>query len=119
MEHTTKRHSLNKNQIHLLKLIYKFRFATSLLIARYKEAGSIRSTNTSLTTLVESGHLDRRFTSEYNLLHKPAEYFLTTKAIKLLSTKEPNLNKLSLTRMRANNSVGELFINRQLLAFEA
>lgn len=77
------RSNLNPNQIHLLTLLYKFRFITPKLIAAYKKS-SLSSTNHSLAVLMSRGYIERNFFSRYRIQGKAAEYYLSAKGIAYL-----------------------------------
>jgi predicted transcriptional regulator len=117
MQKPVKRNNLNAKQIHLLTLIYKFRFVSSALIAEYSGLVSERVVNIAFSILRDQNFIDRRYTAEYRLAHKPAEYYLATKGIKLLAQPHYKLNTKVLLRMRRNPSLSDPFIKHYLTVF--
>lgn len=107
--------NLNANQIHLLKIIYKFRFATTDQIAKYKVV-SKRAVNNALTILLDQGYIARRYDSSYKLLGKSARYYLAPKALKLLRDQH-GLNEGVLHSRYKDKSVSEPFIKHNLSVF--
>ena len=107
---------LNAKQIRLLKLIYKFRFVTADLLAR-RLSLSRRSINKSLVVLLDRGYVDRKYDSSYNLLGKPASYYLAPKAIKLLRD-EHGLNRQSLNARFYDSKRTDRFIDSSIRIFD-
>lgn len=118
MKKTTRRNNLNNNQIHILKLMYKFRFVTSSLLAQYKGLSTYRVINSALGILRDQRYIDRHFTSEYKLQRRSAEYYLDHEAIRLLR-KEYGFNEKGLGWMYKNNTVNPDFIQHHLNVFQA
>jgi len=88
---TMKRHNkLSEKQINVLITIYRFRFITIPLLAKYNEVSN-QSTAGSLKVLEEMGLIEKRYTSSYKLQGKAARYFLSPKAIKLFQ----NINDIN------------------------
>lgn len=86
MHHTPKyRWRLNEQQIEVLNLLYKFRFATSDLIAVYfgKKNGSY--VYKRLSILHEQKFIGKRFDGKYRIQGKPAVYYLTPNGMRMLN----------------------------------
>ena len=109
--------NLNSNQIHLLKIIYKFRFVTAGLVADYKGV-SKAAVNKALPILLDQGYISRRYNSTYRLHGRSAEYYLAPKAIKLLRD-EHGLSDGVLHARYKDKSVGEPFVEHTLGIFRA
>lgn len=109
---SSRRNALNVHQIHLLKVVYKFRFVTESLLARYKGV-SRASVNYALAILRDQGLIDRRFERSYKLAGKSASYYLTSKAIRVLQT-HLELNDRSRNATYRNAAVSDAFIDEQL-----
>ena len=92
---TMKRHNkLSEKQINILITIYRFRFITIPLLAKYNEVSN-QSIAGSLKVLEEMGLIEKRYTSSYRIQGKAARYFLSPKAIKLFKDNE-DINQHSL-----------------------
>ena len=114
MTELTKKPSINltTQQLHILKIIYKFRFVTSNLIAKYRDV-RINTTNEALAVLLQKGLIARRYDKSYKLLGKGARYFLTPNASKLLKP-EPNINERVLHARYKDKTVGESFVEQAI-----
>ncbi|HSW91250.1 MAG TPA: replication-relaxation family protein [Candidatus Saccharimonadales bacterium] len=73
------RKKLNKEQIAVLHLLYKFRFASSEQIAAYQEKPSSKSIQKRLKILEDQGFIAKRYDKSYKLKGKPAAYYLLPK----------------------------------------
>lgn len=70
------RNTLNKGQITVLELLYKFRFGSSDLLAEYFEKPSGVYLYKRLNILIERGLVGKRYDSSYRLRGLPAAYYL-------------------------------------------
>ena len=104
--------NLNDNQIHLLQLIYKFRFVTVPLLTEHRQVDRA-ATKRTLKVLLDRGYIGRRYDKSYKLQGKPASYYLTKKAIRLLRN-DYELNEGVLHTLYKNTVVGEPFIHQCL-----
>lgn len=102
---------LTTQQLHLLKIIYKFRFVTADLVAKYKNV-STRATNEALSILLQRKTISRRFDKTYKLLGKSARYYLAPQALKLL--KANGLNESVLHARYKDRSVSEQFVEHTI-----
>ena len=107
MNSVKRNNKLSEKQINVLIVIYRFRFITIPLLAKYNEVSN-QSTAGSLKVLEEMGLIEKRYTSSYKLQGKAARYFLSPKAIKLFQDNN-NINQHSLN----------LFYKTKLLSEEA
>lgn len=86
------RRSLNQSQIQLLQTLYKFRFATSYLIAKSQGSKYPRVILARLRVLVDQGYIRQNYDSSYKIKGRPATYFLRLKGIRYLK-QQPYANK--------------------------
>lgn len=107
--------NLNSKQVHLLKLIYRFRFVTADLVASYKHI-SKRAVNDAFSILLKQEYIARHYNSSYRLHGKSARYYLAPKALKLLRDKY-ELDKDVLHASYKDKSVSEAFIDHNLGIF--
>ena len=115
---SVKRYSLNTKQLQLLKRLYKFRFATTALLAAYKGTNQT-GVNKALKRLYAQGYVDRLYDSSYRIKGKEAIYFLAPKSIKLLGSKPHSLNKQVLHAMYKNKLLKSSFVEHNLDVFRA
>lgn len=78
------RKKLNQKQIELMHVLYRFRFATTELIAEYQGKKNGTRVYPRIMTLVEQGYIGRNFEPEYRKLDKPATYFLLPRGVSAL-----------------------------------
>ena len=116
MKPTTHKQTLNQKQIRLLKLIYKFRYITSIQISKYELLTS-RAINYRLEVLADQGYIGIFFDKSYKLSGKPARYYLTLKGINFLKT-EKGINLHSLKLMYKNKSISSVSIDHHLLILD-
>ena len=114
---TYKTYELNDKQITLLKVLYKFRFATNQLIAEYLH--KTRSTiNESMLILHDRGLVDRHYSKDSIIDRKPATYFLTPKGVKALKS-SIQLHEGVIRSYYKNKTVSENFIQHNITVFAA
>src|ERR1035438_7430760 len=109
---TTKHYPLNAKQIHTLKLIYKFRFINSTLLAKYKGINRI-NTHKALKILLDQEYIARDYRSEYRIDRIGAKYYLAPKALRLLKD-EHQLNEKTLLNMYKNKNVSSVFADHNI-----
>lgn len=108
MAETRKRYSLNPKQLHILMLLYKFRFITIPLLTTYKNLKS-NSLQRTFNILLEEKYVGRRFDVTYKIDRKPAIYYLTAKGIAILKA-DPRFNSVTLHSYYKNKSVSDVFM---------
>lgn len=81
------RRPLNDNQLLLLNTLYKFRFATIKLISESQKANP-RVISSRLKILVDQDYIAMNYDGSYRIKGRPATYYLTTKAVRHLRTKD-------------------------------
>lgn len=107
---------LTAQQIHLLKILYKFRFITAELAGQYKGV-STRAANIALGILLKNELVHRRYDKSYKLLGKAARYYLAPKALKLLRD-EHGLNSAVLHARYKDAYVSEAFVDHTIKIVE-
>ena len=107
MNSVKRNNKLSEKQINVLITIYRFRFITIPLLAKYNEVSN-QSMAGSIKVLEEAGLVNKRYNSSYKLQGKAARYFLSPKAIKLFQESD-DINQHSLN----------LFYKTKLLSEEA
>jgi hypothetical protein len=73
-----------KKQLALLHMIYRFRFVTSELAARYQDVGTKTNMRRRLAILEEQGYISRKYESAYRLRGQHASYCLLPVGMKAL-----------------------------------
>jgi len=94
MNSVKRNNKLSEKQINVLITIYRFRFITIPLLAKYNEVSN-QSIAGSIKVLEEAGLVNKRYNSSYKLQGKAARYFLSPKAIKLFQESD-DINQHSL-----------------------
>ena len=107
---------LTAQQIHLLKILYKFRFITAELAGQYKGV-STRAANIALGILLKNELVYRRYDKSYKLLGKAARYYLAPKALKHLRD-EYGLNSAVLHARYKDAHVSEAFVDHTIKIVE-
>lgn len=112
MAETRKRYSLNPKQLHILMLLYKFRFITIPLLTTYKNLKS-NSLQRTFDILLEEKYVGRRFDVTYKIDRKPAIYYLTAKGVAILKA-DPRFNPTVLHSYYKNKSISDTFIQHAI-----
>lgn len=90
---TRTRKNPTSKQLAVLKLLYRFRFGTTDLLARALELKDGRYIHTRLEALVEQEYIGKNYDSTYKLDGKPATYYLLPKAFKALKQQHKAIGK--------------------------
>lgn len=110
------RKALSEKQIYLLKLLYKFRFGTSVLLAGNNSQSAVIGMNQRLKILFDQECIGRNYDSSHHLPNRPANYYLKPNAIRLLKS-HPGLAHSVLQNAYKDKSAGQAFINHCLSMF--
>jgi hypothetical protein len=111
--------SLNTKQLDILRLLYRFRFATTHLLTQALNTKSKNKMNERLKVLLDQEYIGRNFNTEYRLLRKHASYHLLPKGIDALKRIPDNKFDTSvLHNIYKDKSASEQFINHCLGVFE-
>lgn len=103
-------------QNELLKLLYKFRYANSQLLATHRNK-STTAINKTLTILLNRKFIGRNYNQNYKLAGRGAEYYLINAGIRYLR-ETYHLNEAVLHAMYKNKSIGQPFVQKCLLIYE-
>lgn len=103
---------LNKQQLHILTLLYKFRYATIPLLTEYKNLKS-NSTQRTFNILLEQEYIGRKFDISYKIDRKPAIYYLAKKGIARLAS-DDRFNPSVLHAYYKNKSLSDLFMQHTI-----
>jgi hypothetical protein len=106
---------LNKLQIELLQVLYKFRFATADLISEY-QGQTTRNSNVRLKNLLGQEYIGRNYDDGYRIRHRPATYYLLPKAVRFLKT-NPGLDAKGLHLGYYSRNAKPEFVNHWLRMF--
>lgn len=85
-EEKQKDRKLNKGQVAVLELLYRYRFTTSELLAKAENQKYLQVTRSRLLTLEKQGYIGRRYDSSYKLLGKFAAFYLLPKGLQYLKS---------------------------------
>jgi protein involved in plasmid replication-relaxation len=115
----THRKALNKSQLQILYLLYKFRFGTTELFVKSQNNKISRQyMNVRLRILCEQEYIGRKYDSSYKLSGKPATYHLLPKGIKLLKQRPDDFNPKVLKNIGNDRWAKARFINHCLVVFD-
>lgn len=110
------RKKLNAQQIEVLSLLYKFRFGTNDLFARYFGKKNRSFAYKRLTILQEQGLIAKRFEPSYRLQGKPAAYYLLPEGARVLQKHKPD-RPINIKAIYKDKVVSEDFIDYCLKVF--
>lgn len=106
------RRKLNPAQLEVLKLLYRFRFASSDVIAQYFGKSSGVFVYKRLKILQEQGYIIKRFDSSYRIQGKPATYCLSPMGGRMLQENEPHDTTINIKGLYKNKTNSEAFVRR-------
>lgn len=86
VEEKKKERKLNKGQVAVLKLLYRYRFTTSELLAKAEGQKHLQVTRSRLEVLEKQGYIHRRYDNSYKLRGRFAAYCLTAKGLSYLKS---------------------------------
>lgn len=115
------RRPLNTEQIQILELLYKFRFATVAILKTYfSESNPGMNVFKRLEILEQQGFIAKRYFDNYRLLHKPVAYYLSPAgARKLVEHRDENdTDEIKIKTIYRDGIVREQFIMHCLAVFE-
>jgi len=82
------RRPLNDEQLAVLRLLYRFRFGSGRYIADYLGKNTVKVVQHKLKILEDQGFISKRYTKDYKLAGRPAEYYLTPKGARALMARD-------------------------------
>lgn len=108
-------------QLAVLKLLYRFRFGTTDLLARALDLKDGRYIHTRLEALVSQEYIGKNYDSAYKLQGKSATYYLLPKAFKALRQQHKvtgkELSDKTLRNAYKDKEASNEFIARKLAVF--
>jgi hypothetical protein len=110
------RKKLNQEQLAVLQLLYRFRFASSEQIATYSQKKTSKFVQKRLKILEDQELIAKRYDKSYKLKGKPAAYYLTPKGARTLeanTTRKPD-EPITIKRIYKDKDVSEDFIEHCL-----
>jgi len=107
---------LNQNQLDVLLLLYKFRFATSNLLTQKLKLQHRNSINSRLQILKDQQYIGRKYDKSYKLMNKPASYFMLPNGFAVLRGMDGISNNV-LKNMYKDASATDAFTERSLVIF--
>lgn len=107
--------SLNSKQLHLLRLIYKFRFVTVEMLNKSGNRNQADVLRRRLNLLTNQGYIYRKYDSSYRLQNKPAEYCLDTGGINALRKENASSRALNAAYKDRNANPGFIEHNFNIL----
>jgi len=110
------RKSLNPGQLQVLRLLYKYRFATTELLAQYQEQKYKQVIYSRLKILLEQEYLGQNYDASYKLQGKQASYYLLTKGTNVLK-EEHKFNPDILRASLKDRNASDRFITHSLNVF--
>lgn len=108
------RKKLNQEQLTVLELLHKFRFASNDLIAQYFGKKDRSFAFKRLKILQEQGYIAKRFDDSYRLRAKPAAYYLMPAGARQLRVLNPNI---SIKNLYKNPTASERLVEDSLDLF--
>jgi hypothetical protein len=109
---------LNDKQLVILRLLYRFRFATSDLLTQTIGIKDKNKMNQRLRLLVKQGYIGRTYKPEYRLRGQPASYHLLPKGVKALrQVPGDQYDEKVLHNAHKNKSASDQFIDHWLAVF--
>lgn len=115
---STHRKPLNSKQLAILRLLYRFRFATTELLTLALETKSKSKMNERLKILLEQEYIGRKYEPEYRLLRKHASYYLLPKGMNALKGSDGNYDKAILHNIHKDKTASDQFIDHSLNVFK-
>ncbi len=110
------RRPLNKNQIHIINLLYKFRYINSRQFAKYLNVNP-RVANERLRILLDQDYLGRFYDKSYKLKGDPAIYYLRPKSLAFLKT-QTYFNHDAIFIHYRNKISSQTLINHHIKVFD-
>lgn len=106
------RKKLNEEQVAVLRLLWRFRFASSEQIAKFQQKPNNKAVQKRLKILEDQSLIAKRYDKSYKLQGKPAAYFLTpggARTLALLQPREPD-EPINIKRLYKDKDASEGFI---------
>ena len=112
------RKKLNAEQLEVLELLYRFRFGSNDLIARYFGKKDRSFVFKRLSILLEQDLIGKRFDSSYRIQGKPAAYYLTPAGARVLQERrKPDEDAINIKAIYKDKTVKDDFVRHCLDIF--
>lgn len=110
------RKKLNEEQVAILQLLWRFRFASSQQVATYQAKQNSKAIQKRLKILEDQALIAKRYDKSYKLRGKPAAYYLTPKGARTLAQYDPPAEDepMNIKRIYKDKDVSEGFIQHSL-----
>ena len=108
-------YNLNAKQLHILTLLYKFRYATIPLLTSYKNLKS-NSLQRTLDILLKKEYVGRKFEPVFKIDRKPAIYYLSSRGATYLK-EDPRFDPNVLHSFYKNKSLSTGFMQHSIDTF--
>lgn len=110
------RRPLNSEQILVLEWLYKYRFSASRQLAIALHKPSHKTIQNKLQILEEQGLIGKRYDKSYKLAGRAAEYYLTPRGARTLTSYYGSLPKDSPDRRSLNESIVKSFYKNKTVS---
>ena len=97
------RRPLNREQIEVLNVLFRYRFITNEQLARYFGKQSGKAAQKRLAILEAQGYISKHYDGSYKLRGRPAEYYLLPTGARLLREKQDKKSSLIITDQAIKN----------------
>ncbi len=106
------RKKLNEEQVAVLQLLWRFRFASSEQIARYQQKPNSKAVQKRLKILEDQNLIAKCYDKSYKLKGKPAAYYLTPQGARMLELLQPRESDepINIKRLYKDKDASEGFI---------
>jgi len=106
------RKKLNEEQVAVLQLLWRFRFASSEQIAKYQQKSNSKAVQKRLRILEDQDLIAKRYDKSYKLQGKPAAYYLTPNGARTLAPYKPRKEDepINIKRIYKDKDASEGFI---------
>lgn len=106
------RKKLNEEQIAVLQLLWRFRFASNEQTAKCQAKPNSKAVQKRLKILEDQGYVAKRYDKSYKLQGKPAAYYLTPHGARMLALRTPRKKDepINIKRIYKDKDASEGFI---------
>lgn len=106
------RKKLNEEQVAVLQMLWRFRFASSEQIAKYLQKPNSKAVQKRLKILEDQNLIAKRYEKSYKLRGKPAAYYLTPHGARMLEVRKPREadEPINIKRLYKDKDASEGFI---------
>ena len=110
--------SPSASQLHILNIIYTFRFANRTLLSQYLQKPNNSSLYFKLEVLAKHEFLGKRYDKSYRLAGREAEYYVLPKGLRALrDSAHLGVTNSMVTANYRDKTASDAFVHEQLLLF--